>query len=130
LTPFILARTLQNATSGKNTEEDAVEQRLMKVLVQFVQSESQASDETLERGNSDFSVELLKSLKQCVKTVMVAQNEKNQLRASLLSSRHRAEVMHNIIQVGDKIAKALTEESNIAVQWDQMREVFMAKLDN
>lgn len=53
----------------------------------------------MDLGRMEFSVNLLKNLRQCVRTVMVAQMEKSRLREALLSSRYRAEVMHNIIQV-------------------------------
>lgn len=103
LTPVILARTLQTVNiknaDGKSSEDELVEQRLMKVLVQFVQSESHLSEENMDLGRIEFSVNLLKNLRQCVRTVMVAQMEKSRLREALLSSRYRAEVMHNIIQV-------------------------------
>jgi UTP-glucose-1-phosphate uridylyltransferase len=130
----ILARTLQVVRSGPsaaapNPEDEAVEQRLMKVLVQFFQSDSALSDENLELGRIDYSVSMLQNLRQCIKTVMVSQMEKSRLREALLSSRYRAEAMHNIILAGDKIAKHLTESSAAAQQWVEMREAFMAMLD-
>ena len=71
LTPVILARTLQavnpKSADGKSSEEEVVEQKLMKVLVQFVQSESHLSEENMELGRMEFSVNLLKNLRQCVR---------------------------------------------------------------
>lgn len=71
LTPVILARTLQTVNTkgedGKVTEEETVEQRLMRVLVQFVQSESHLSDESMDLDRIEFSVNLLKNLRQCVR---------------------------------------------------------------
>jgi len=136
LLPVILARVLQLDPAEQSAEEKEVEQKLMKTLVQFVQhsrefQQAQAQQQHQRTGGSGapapFSTQLLGNLRQCVKSVMVSQMEKSKLRAALLSSRSRAEVMHIIVQVGDLVAKDV--DSSVADDWASMREAFMSMLD-
>ena len=77
-----------------------------------------------------FSQKLLVNLKTCLRSVMISQMEKSQLRKALLSSRARAEVLQNIVQVGDKVLVEVSKgNSTEGSEWSQMREAFMAMLD-
>ena len=79
---------------------------------------------------ASFSFKLLTNLRQCLRSVMVSQMEKAQLRTALLSSRARAEVMQNVVQVGDQVAVWVTKSnSTVSAEWSQMREAFMSMLD-
>ena len=79
---------------------------------------------------ASFSLKLLTNLRQCLRSVMVSQMEKAQLRKALLSSRARAEVMQNVVQVGDQVAVWVTKSnSTVSAEWSQMREAFMSMLD-
>jgi hypothetical protein len=71
---------------------------------------------------------LLGHLRQCVKTVMVSQMEKSQLRNALKSSRKRAEVMNVILKLGDKVVEC-TDDSSRAADWSQLRDAFMLMLE-
>ena len=134
LLPVILARVLQLDPAEQTAEEKDVEQKLMKTLVQFVQHSREfqqvQAQQQQQRGSgapAPFSAQLLGHLRQCVKSVMVSQMEKSKLRAALLSSRSRAEVMHVIVQVGDLVANDV--DSSVSDDWASMREAFMSMLD-
>lgn len=131
LLPVILARVLQLDPADQPAEEQEVEKKLMKTLVQFVQHsrEYQKSQHMHppDAGPAPFTAQLLGNLRQCVKSVMVSQMEKSKLRAALLSSRSRAEVMHVIVQIGDQVAT--DAETAVADDWASMREAFMSMLD-
>ena len=71
---------------------------------------------------------LLGHLRQCVKSVMVSQMERNQLRNALKSSRKRAEVMNVILRLGDKVVEYL-EDASRAADWSQLRDAFMLMLE-
>lgn len=75
-------------------------------------------------------VVLLAHLRQCIKSVLVSQMEKNQLRKSLLCSRKRAEVMHVITQLGDKVAITVANNIDAQVEWSQLRDAFLLMLEN
>lgn len=72
--------------------------------------------------------EFVGNLRQCVTSVMVTFSDKNQLRSALLSSRSRAEVMHVIVKVGDKVGESV--DLLAATEWTEVREAFMSMLDN
>jgi hypothetical protein len=132
LLPVILARVLQLDPSEQPIEEQEVEKKLMKTLVQFVQhsreyQQSQQMRHPPNSGPAPFTAQLLGNLRQCVKSVMVSQMEKSKLRAALLSSRSRAEVMHVIVQIGDQVAA--DAEAAGSDDWGSMREAFMSMLD-
>jgi hypothetical protein len=75
-----------------------------------------------------FSNVLLSNLRQCIKSVMVTQIEKSKLRQALISERTRAEVMHMVVQIGDKVRPSA--DARLAEEWVQTREAFMSMLDN
>jgi hypothetical protein len=75
-----------------------------------------------------FSNVLLSNLRQCIKSVMVTQMEKSKLRQALISERTRAEVMHMVVQIGDKVRPSA--DARLAEEWVQTREAFMSMLDN
>jgi len=54
--------------------------------------------------------------------------EKSKLKNTLLSARSRAEVMHVIVQIGDKVAK--DTDSSKSSEWVAIREAFMSLLDS
>ena len=70
---------------------------------------------------------LLGHLRQCVKSVMVSQMERSQLRNALKSSRKRAEVMNVILRLGDKVVEYM-EDASRAADWSQLRDAFMLML--
>ena len=71
---------------------------------------------------------LLGHLRQCVKSVMISQMEKSQLRNALKSSRKRAEVMNVILRLGDKVVE-LANDSSKSSDWTQLRDAFMLMLE-
>ena len=106
LMPVILARILQSDPADQPQEEQAVEQKLMKTLRQFVNKSQEVFDKMHSedgqgrgQGSLSFAATLVGHLRQCLKSVMVSHTEKHQLRKALLSSRPRAEIMHVIVQV-------------------------------
>ena len=66
-----------------------------------------------------------------MKSVMVSfmeRKRRSQLRQALLSSRSRAEVMHIVVQVGDKVSEE--DMHGTDNDWVHIREAFMTMLDN
>ena len=132
LLPVILARLFQTPVKEQSEEEQKIEQTLLKILIDFVQhshvyqQEQQAA--AAAGSTASFTLVLLTNLRQCVKSVMVSQMEKSKLKNTLLSARSRAEVMHVVVQIGDKVAKD-TDESKSA-EWVSIREAFMSLLDS
>ena len=61
---------------------------------------------------------------------MVTQMEKHKLRQTLLSDRARAELMHVIVQIGDKVATSGICDAQLCEEWTQTREAFMVMLDS
>jgi hypothetical protein len=59
---------------------------------------------------------------------MVSQADRARLRQALLGSRHRAEVMHLVVSIGDKVA--VSADPLLVEEWAQTREAFMAMLDS
>jgi hypothetical protein len=140
LLPVILARIFQSDTTIHTDEDKDVEQLLIKTLLDFIQYSQKLQVEQEEQfkksceeksqpiSPAPFTPVLLGHLRQCVKSVMISQMEKNKLRQALTSSRIRAEIMHVIIQVGTKVAEDASSES--AADWTQMSEAFMSMLDD
>lgn len=132
LLPVILARLFQTPIKEQSDEEQKIEQTLLKILIDFVQhshvyqQEQQAAAAAGTTAN--FTLVLLSNLRQCVKSVMVSQMEKSKLKNTLLSARSRAEVMHVIVQIGDKVAK--DTDSSKSSEWVAIREAFMSLLDS
>jgi len=140
LLPVILARIFQSDTSIHTDEDKEVEQILIKTLLEFIQYSQKLQVEQLEQIKkaceengqpitpAPFTPVLLGHLRQCVKSVMISQMEKNKLRQALTSSRIRAEIMHVIIQVGTKVSEDASTDG--AADWTQMSEAFMSMLDD
>jgi hypothetical protein len=132
LIPVIMARVLQADPTDQPAEDQAVEQKLLKILLQFIHHSHQFQQDqqalAAPHGNiAPFTLTLLHHLRQCVKSVMVSQMEKSRLRSALLSSRSRAEVMHVVVEIGDKVANSADETSS--TEWVALREAFMSMLD-
>jgi hypothetical protein len=110
----------------------AVEQRLLKTIIEFLQYSFQYQIDQQRQvppgAVAIFTNVLLSNLRQCIKSVMVTQMEKSKLRQALISERTRAEVMHMVVQIGDKVR--VSAEIRLAEEWVQTREAFMAMLDN
>lgn len=123
--------------NDQNDDDKLVEEKLMKNLLIFIQFAHQyqlelqnaSGDNYSDEGqpSSRFSYMLLTNLRQCLKSVMVAFLDKVQLRMALLSSRSRAEVLHVIVQVGDRVSEYV--DAIAANEWMQIRETFMQMLD-
>lgn len=141
LLPAILARILQVDPSEQQEEDKTVEQKLIKTLLEFVNHTHQFLQDLQAQklqgavegwqppvSPDKFAHEFLANLRQCVKSVMVSFMEKSQLRQALLSSRARAEVMHIIVQVGDKVSDQVDDDA--VADWVHLREAFMSMLDN
>ena len=139
LLPVILAKTLRptSTSSSKDnnnltSENQSVEYSLLKTIIEFLQYsyQFQVDQQKLVPTNTPaiFSNVFLIHLRQCVKSVMVTQMEKNKLRDSLLSDKTRAEVMHVIVQIGDKVSNYT--DTSLKEEWIQTREAFMSMLDN
>jgi len=109
----------------------AVEQRLLKTIVEFLQYSYQYQIEKQQRvppgSTAPFTDLLIDNLRQCIKSVMVTQMEKNKLKQALISDRTRAEVMHMIVQIGDKVH--VYASMKLSDEWAQTREAFMSMLE-
>ena len=125
----------------EHIEEDRiVEEKLLKTLLDFIRHASAYQEQLYvtstqnQTQSNDFGIQftymLLENLRNCLKSVMVAFLDKQQLRNALLSSRHRAEIMHIIVQVGDKICNSNNVDKIASNEWIQRRETFMSMLDN
>lgn len=154
LLPAILARLLLTEPKEQSDEEKEVEAKLLKTLLQFIQHSHQYQLDQQEQLNSfqpgvvaPFSVAVLTHIRKCIAGVMVAHDRKEALRSSLLSSRPRATLLHQIVTVGDKVRENMLErisseagqfvmnpqdKQSIAYcmdEWVQSREGFMKMLD-
>jgi len=143
LLPVILAKillsppaadptTASSSSSGAANEALAVEQRLMRTIIEFLQYSYQYQVDSQRQvppgAVAVFTNILLTNLRQCIKSVMVTQMEKSKLRQALISDRIRAEVMHMIVQIGDKVS--VLADRRLSEEWAQTREAFMSMLDN
>lgn len=130
LIPVMLARVLQANPSEQSAEDKDVEERLMKTITIFIKQTLNHQEMISRTGQEEakpFTVKLLGNLRLCLRSVMVSQMEETQLRNALLTSRARAEVLQNIVQVGDKICGDV--ESELSSEWTLIREAFMSMLD-
>lgn len=104
----------------------------MKTMLQFVQHSHQFQQEMQAQMPPNtahpFTLTLLENLRNTVRSCMVAHLEKSQLRSALLSSRHRAEVMHVIVQLGEEIKVSVDE--TVRNEWMHICEAFYTMLDN
>ena len=141
--PVILAKILlsppaadptaaSSSSSGAANEALAVEQRLLRTIIEFLQYSYQYQVDSQRQvppgAVAVFTNILLTNLRQCIKSVMVTQMEKSKLRQALISDRTRAEVMHMIVQIGDKVS--VLADRRLSEEWAQTREAFMSMLDN
>jgi hypothetical protein len=139
LLPAILARILQVNPEEQADEDKVVEEKLMKNLLDFIRHahqyqrelQSKTDDKFLDGGgdasSANFATFLLKHLRQCLKSVMITFLDKAQLRQALLSSRSRAEVLHIVVQVGDRLVEDV--DAITGNEWLQIKEAFMVMLD-
>jgi len=145
LLPVILAKILLSTPPAENPKNPgaagealAVEQRLLKTIIEFLQysyqyhvdmlAASTGQQQQQQASSTSFANILTANLRQCMKSVMVTQMEKSKLRQALTSERTRAEVMHMVVQIGDQTAPHTN--SNVREEWSQTREAFMAMLDH
>lgn len=129
-----------------------MEQKLLKTIIEFLQYSYQFQIEQQRQAEQQqaavglatpmvsgnmrdplaavaaFTDVLLANLRQCIKSVMITQMEKSRLVQALISERTRAEVMHMIVQIGDKVSGAAS--LHLAEEWKQTREAFVAMLDH
>lgn len=136
MVPVILAKILlspppEDASTPSGALSLAVEQRLLKTIVEFLQYSYQYQIEQQQRAapgsTAPFTDLLIDNLRQCIKSVMVTQMEKNKLKQALISDRTRAEVMHMIVQIGDKVH--VFASLKLSDEWVQTREAFMSMLE-
>lgn len=71
---------------------------------------------------------LLSRLRQTIKSVVIAQMEKSQLRHALKISRRRAEVMQSIVRLGNRVVEVVDQDSK-KIDWEQLRDTFMQMLE-
>jgi hypothetical protein len=138
LVPAILSKVLQTNSSTLSRDDTRVETRLCKTLLQFVQQSQEHQQFMVKERLPDaqhFSTWLLGALQGCLETAILSTNATTKandgeavpsLRETLLSSRPRAEVMHIIVQVGDKAAESASAEKR--KNWDNTKNTFMQKL--
>ena len=109
-----------------------MEQRLLRTIIEFLQYSFSYQIEQQQMvppgAVAYFTNILVSNLRQCIKSVMVTQMEKSKLRQALISERTRAEVMHMIVQIGDKVSTVA--DLQLREEWVQTREAFMSMLDN
>lgn len=73
-------------------------------------------------------VTLLSRLRQTIKSVVIAQMEKPQLRTALKSGRRRSEIMQAIIRLGDRVVESVGQDSK-RTDWEQLRDTFLELLN-
>lgn len=71
---------------------------------------------------------LLSRLRQCIKSVVIAQMERSQLKNAFRSNRRRAEVMQVIVRLGDRVVESVGQDSKRA-DWEQLRDTFLQMLE-
>ena len=135
---MIIAKVLQSP-SGASPENLSVEHSLLRTIIEFLQFSFQYHSDLLLRAQqglpdasaaAGFANVLVIHLRQCLKTAMVTQMEKHKLRQTLLSDRARAELMHVIVQIGDKVSTSGICDAQLCEEWTQTREAFMVMLDS
>jgi hypothetical protein len=109
-----------------------VEETLMKTILLFVQHSRQfqveQQNQTPPNVTHPFTLVLLTNLRQTVRSCMVAHLEKSKLRSALLSSRHRAEVMHVLVMLGEEIKLSVDDVARN--EWMHICEAFYLMLDS
>lgn len=108
------------------------EDALFKTLVEFLQFSYQYQVEQQSIApagtTAPFTNILLMNMRQCVKSVLIVQMEKSQLRQILLQNRSLAEIMHLIVTIGDKIYAIA--DVKLSMEWQQTRDAFMSMLES
>lgn len=126
------AGSTSTPAGGVHNEALVVEQRLLRTIIEFLQYSFQFQIEQQSQAppgvSAVFTNVLLSNLRHCIKSVIVTQMEKSKLRQALISERTRAEVMHIVVQIGDKVRPSA--DVRLAEEWSQTREAFMSMLDN
>ena len=156
LLPAIIARLLQTDPKDQSEEEKEIEAKLLRTLLQFIQhsQQFQMDQQRIMSASygpgaiASFTTTLIINLRKCLSGIMVAHTEKSALRTSLLSSRSRATLLHQVVTVGDKVRDSIMECMNntnntfsipaaekgaivyATEVWVQTREAFMAMLDS
>jgi hypothetical protein len=113
-------------------QDKEVEETLMKTILLFVQHSRQfqveQQNQTPPNVTHPFTLVLLTNLRQTVRSCMVAHLEKSKLRSALLSSRHRAEVMHVLVMLGEEIKLSVDDVARN--EWMHICEAFYLMLDS
>ena len=55
---------------------------------------------------------MLQNLKSCLNGVVLAHSEKKALRGSLLTSRNRATLLHQVVTIGDAVREDIVKQTN------------------
>ncbi len=120
------------AVDASSVENQAVEHKLLRTIIEFLQYsfqfQIQQQNATPMGIPADFTNILITNLRACMKSVLVTQMEKSKLRHALVTDRVRAEVMHMIVQIGDKVSTVC--DARLREDWIQTREAFMSTLDS
>lgn len=121
------------ASPAAHAQQDKeVEETLMKTILLFVQHSRQfqveQQNQTPPNVTHPFTLILLTNLRQTVRSCMVAHLEKSKLRSALLSSRHRAEVMHVLVMLGEEIKLSVDDVARN--EWMHICEAFYLMLDS
>lgn len=123
LLPVVIARLLSSDPSSLSDEDKNVEEKLLAAMLQFVQhsKEYQESEQSQAPPGhvAPFSLALLKNLRQCIRGVVVAQMEKAALKDALLTSRTRALLLNNVMELGDAVNMVI--KSNVEMAQSQMQ---------
>jgi hypothetical protein len=139
LLPVILARMFLSTTAPaapgsdqSGVENQAIEHKLLRTIIEFLQfsfqHQIQQQNASPKGVPAEFTNTLLTNLRACMKSVLVTQMEKSKLRQALVTDRVRAEVMHMIVQIGDKVSTVSGDR--VREDWVQTREAFMSTLDS
>jgi hypothetical protein len=89
------------------------------------QSQQQGQGQGHGRDHEEL-VLLLSRLRQTIKSVVIAQMERSQLKNAF--RRRRAEVMQVIVRLGDRVVESVGEDSKRS-DWEQLRDTFLQMLE-
>ena len=172
ITRLLLQHNNSSSSSGSNDDDNSscndenaeIEAKLLKTLLQFIQHSYQyQQDQQQPLSNTNyvapFTILLLINLTKVLNGILIAYSNKEDisngnssniglLKDSLLSSRNRATLLHQVVTIGDKIHSCIqgclkTEDAdtfhmssqekfsvvNTCEEWLQKRESFMTMLD-
>ena len=131
LIPVIIARLLLTVPSQLSKEENETEEKLLGSIAMFInfsqeyQETEQSSCTAADGSVAPFSLSLLKNLKQCIRGVVVAHEQKQALHGSILTCRSRAVLLNQIVELGDNIRDnivALIESQQQIDASDKLRQ--------